>query len=177
MKRASKNIVFALIVLIMAAAAFTYLAPHLGWRVGCLHSDSMEPQLKVGNLIVARPVAPEAITLGDIIVFHRAAAEDRFICHRVIGVEEHSALCFKTKGDANAAPDPFLVPARDVVGKVCFHAPFLGRTTQFLKTPLGFTFALLVPGLLLTVTCVLNIWRAFTESRTQTSRKDSRDES
>ena len=155
----------------MAAAVFTYLAPHLGWRVDAVLSGSMEPRLKVGSLVVTRPVEPEAIALGDIIIFRRTTVGENLICHRVIGIEESSPLYFKTKGDANDDPDPFIVPAQNVVGKIYLHVPFLGYGTQFLKTPFGFLLALLIPGLIIIMMDVKNIRRLLVEGREETRDK------
>ena len=171
MKKAAGNIGFALVIVLMAAAVLTYLAPHLGWRVNAVLSGSMEPQLKVGGVVVSRPVGPEAIAVGDIIIFRPTAVGENLISHRVIGVEEKSPLYFKTKGDANDTPDPFLVPARNVVGKICFHVPFLGYATQFLKTPFGFLFALLIPGLIIIMMDIRNVRRLLVEGREETRDK------
>jgi len=121
----------------------------------------MEPQLKTGSVVITRPIEPESIVVGDIITFHPTTVGENQISHRVIGIEENSPLYFQTKGDVNNDPDPFIVPAQNVVGKICFHVPFLGYATQFLKTIWGFLFALLIPGLIIIVMEVMNIRKAF----------------
>lgn len=165
MKKVAGNIGFALIILLMATAALIYLAPHLGWRVDAVLSGSMEPQLKTGALVITRPIESEAIAVGDIITFRPTAVGENLISHRVIDVEQNSPLNFKTKGDANEDPDPFSVPARNVVGKISFHVPFLGYAAQFLKTPLGFLFALGIPGVIITAMYIMNIRRVLVEGR------------
>lgn len=171
MKKVAGNFGFGLVILLMVAAVFTYLAPHFGWRVDAVSSGSMEPQLKVGAVVVTRSVEPEAIAVGDIITFHPTTVRENPISHRVIGVEESSPLYFKTKGDANDAPDPFIVPARNVVGRICLHVPFLGYAAEFLKTPLGFLLALVIPGLIITAMNIRNIWRVLTKDRKETQDK------
>ncbi len=168
MKKIAGNIGFALVILLMAAAALTYMAPHFGWRVDAVLSGSMEPQLKVGSLVITRPVEPEAIAVGDIIIFRPVAVGENLISHRVIGVEEHSPLYFKTKGDASEDPDPFIIPARNVVGKICFTVPYLGFATQFLKTTAGFLFALGIPGAIIIAMYIRNIRQVCAEGREET---------
>ena len=34
--------------------------------------------------------------------------------------------------------DSYLVPAENVVGRVCFEVAHMGRIVEYLKTPLGF---------------------------------------
>ena len=67
----------------------------------------------------------------------------------MIAVEDGPSLSFRTKGDANEDADLSVVPAQNVVGKVCFHLPYIGYATQFVKTPLGFLLTLCLPGLII----------------------------
>jgi len=162
MKKAIEYLGFIVAVLIMVSAVFTYVAPHFGWRVDAVLSGSMEPRLKVGSLVVTRPVEPEEIEVGDIIIFHPVTVGENPIAHRVIGIDQTSPLHFQTKGDANGKPDPFTVPAQNLVGKICFDIPSLGFFTEFLKTPVGFFFGMVIPGLIIIVLYITSVWRALT---------------
>ena len=162
MKKVAKNFGLALIILLMAAAALTFLAPRFGWRVDAVFSGSMEPELKVGGVVVTRPVEPEEIKAGDIITFY-SPLNERLTSHRVIAVEQASAFHFLTKGDANGDVDPVVVPAQNVVGKVCLHIPYFGYVTQIVKTPLGLLLTICLPGLVVIMMEIRNIWRVLTE--------------
>ena len=163
MKKAAWYLVFTIVVLFMIVAVFIYLAPHLGWRVNAVLSGSMEPELKVGSLVVTCPVEPEAIVVGDIITFRPVSVGENMITHRVIGIGQSSSLYFETKGDANDKPDPFMVPAQNLIGKICFHAPSWGYFTEFLKTPFGFLFAIVIPGIVIITMYIGSILRALGE--------------
>ncbi|MFC2070210.1 signal peptidase I [Chloroflexota bacterium] len=165
MKKAVEYLGYTMVVLLMVAAVFTYLTPHLGWRVDAVLSGSMEPQLKVGSLVVVRPVEPESIVVGDAITFHLTGVDETIVTHRVIDIRHNSPLYFETKGDANEKPDPFIVPARDLVGRICLHVPFLGYFTEFLKTLHGFIFAVVIPGLVLIIIYIWSVWRELTQKR------------
>lgn len=165
MKETAKYVGLTILVLLMIAAVFTYLAPHFGWRVDTLSSGSMEPQLKVGSLVVTQPVAPETVVVGDIITLRTATVAESPITHRVIGIQSNPSLHFTTKGDANSSRDPFDVPARNLVGKVCFHVPYLGYVVEFIKTPWGFVLALVIPSLTIVALYVAAILRFFTRER------------
>lgn len=149
MKRVVEYLGSILAILLILAAAFTYVAPHLGWRVDIVVSGSMEPELKVGSLAITHPVDPEDIAVGDIITFNPRGVtlNENMVSHRVVNVNRNSPLYFETKGDANAQVDPFTVPARNLVGRVDFHTPYLGYVAQFLRTTLGFVLGLVLPGL------------------------------
>jgi len=123
----------------------------------------MEPQLKVGSLVVVRPAEPETIVVGDIITFRPTTVGENLITHRVIGIGQNSPLHFQTQGDANDKPDPFTVPARNLVGKICLHVPSVGYFTEFLKTPVGFLFGMVIPGLIIIALYISSLWRALTK--------------
>ena len=161
MKKAAENFGSVVMILLMTAAMLTFLAPHFGWSVDAILSGSMEPELKVGAVVITRPVDEEEIKTGDIITFYSPLSE-QLTSHRVIATESGSSFRFQTKGDANEDADPFTLPAENVVGKVCFHIPYLGYVAQFVKTPLGFLLTLCLPGLIIVVMELRNIWRVFT---------------
>jgi signal peptidase len=162
MKKVAESFGFAVIILLMMAAVLTFLAPHFGWSVDAVYSGSMEPELKVGGVAVSRPVEAEDIKVGDTIIFHSPLSE-KLTSHRVIAVEHGSGPYFLTKGDANGHRDPFTVPAENVEGKVCFHIPYLGYVAQFVKSPLGLLLTLCLPGLIIIVMELRNIWCVLTE--------------
>ncbi len=164
MKKATENFGFAVIILLMTAAVLTFLSPHFGWRVDTVFSGSMEPQLKVGAVVVTRPVEAGDIEVGDTITFYPPLSE-KLTSHRVIAMEDGSSFHFRTKGDANEDADPFDVPAQNVVGKVCLHIPYFGYATQFIKTPLGLLLTLCLPGLIIMVMEMRNIWLVLTEGQ------------
>ena len=164
MKKAAGYLGFTVVILLMVAAVFTYVGPHLGWRVDAVLSGSMEPQLKVDSLVVTHSVDPGTIAVGDIVTFRPTTIGENLITHRVIGIEQSSSLYFQTKGDANEDADPFIVPADNLVGKVCFHVPYLGRTTEFIKTPWGYLLAVVIPGLTIITVHSWNIWQTLTKS-------------
>ena len=134
MNKVADYLVLALTLMLITAVVLVFVATRFGWRVDAVLSGSMEPGLKVGSLAITRPVGAEEIRTGDVITF-RSAMSELPIVHRVVAAEDGSS--FQTKGDANKNADPFLVPAQDVVGRVCFRVPFLGYAAHFVKTPFG----------------------------------------
>ncbi len=164
MKKAMENFGLAVIILLMAAAALTFLAPRFGWSVDTVFSGSMEPELEMGGVVVTHPVEARDIKAGDIITFYPPTS-GQLTAHRVIAVEDGSPLQFQTKGDANENADAFLVSAENVTGKVCFHLPYLGYAIQFIKTPLGILLTLCLPGLVIIALEMRNVWRVIIEER------------
>lgn len=100
-------------------------------------SGSMTPTLNVGDILVVQGVDPESLDVGDIIVFRPPPPYWRGIpwVHRIIEkkVRDDGAIFFKTKGDANQAPDPFWISADNVIGKVFLRIPYIGLLSLTLK--------------------------------------------
>jgi signal peptidase len=166
MKKVVKFFGFSLVILLIAAAVFTYMAPYFGWRVDAVMSGSMEPELKVGGLVITRPVESKDIKVGNIITFY-CPLNKEMTSHRVLSIENGTLSYFRTIGDANKKPDAFIVPVQNVVGKVCFHIPYLGYVTQFIKTRLGILLILGIPGLIIIAIEIKNIWRALRDEQVE----------
>jgi len=167
MKKTAEYLGLTLAIAVMAAAMLTYLAPHFGWRVDIVCSGSMEPELQVGSLVITRPVEPKEIAVGDIITFSPKGVTlgENPVSHRVIGIEKASPLYFKTKGDANDNSDPFMVPARNLMGRIFFKAHYVGYVTGFLQTTWGFLLGLVIPGLIIITMYIISIQRMLRKNR------------
>lgn len=140
MKKIGSYLFNILAVVTLSAIAVVIILTRFGWRVDCVVSSSMEPAIGKGSFVLTRPVDAEEILVGDVIVFrHTVAGEQTHqeipIIHRVI--EATGGNWFRTKGDANDVPDPYIVHTRDVIGRVCLHLPYLGRALQLARTPPG----------------------------------------
>jgi len=97
---------------------------------------SMEPRLKVGDLIVVKTFNAEKAKVNDIITFKNS--NNTLITHRIVDiVDKNNDIFFQTKGDANNINDQALVPKALVVGSLQFHIPNAGYIVNFLKSPLG----------------------------------------
>src|SRR3990170_6000202 len=124
---------YALIALMMG----TYLP------LMTVSSQSMQPTLNQGDLIVLRGEQAENIDLGDIVAFNVPSPYDKLApsptVHRVVEKwTENEETYFKTRGDNNNDADTWEVPEENVVGKYSqFRIPYIGFVVIFLKTPLG----------------------------------------
>jgi len=153
-----------LLVLLLVIALFTFIAPNLGWSVNTVLSGSMEPHISTGDLVVTKPVSTDEIKAGDIITFS-SSSNKRLTTHRVISIEGADQLQFQTKGDANEDADPYMVPAKNVVGKVCLKIPYFGYVSQFIKTPIGFVLTFCIPGIMIILLEVRKLWQARDNSK------------
>ncbi len=125
-------------------------------------SGSMEPGIHVGSVIFDTPnVDVSKLAVGDVITFKNPDDPSMMITHRIRNVYHHgSQLEFRTKGDANNATDPFLVPSQNVIAQYDnFTIPYIGYYLEFVKTKLGMGLMLIVPGALLIITQMISLVR------------------
>jgi len=163
-RRTARN---AAVLLVLAAVVSPFVVSTVPQVVGADHSytvlsSSMSPGIRAGDQVIVRDAAPRSIHENDVITF-RPPASDHFgnvrrVTHRVVDVvHRNGKVYFRTKGDANDAPDPGLVPGRDVVGVVWFHIPKIGYALEFANTPLGLFSLVVVPAALLAASELYNL--------------------
>ena len=151
---------------LVLALSFLVASHLLGWQIKPVLSDGMSPAFKAGDVAVIESVEPEAIAVGDIMVYYSPLDGQR-TAHRVIGIREtEEDLFFRTKGDSNEAQDPYVVPAENITGRAKFHIPWAGYMTYFVSTPLGIVLLLGLPGLIITATEVNRLlWSLIPQER------------
>ena len=78
----------------------------------------MEPTIPLGSAVVVVPSPRPTSRVGDVVSLQ--VGEQRAVfTHRIVRLaEREGAVWLETQGDANAAPDPSLVPATAVIGRV-----------------------------------------------------------
>ena len=158
----ARGLAYAGLCLSVLAVLAVAMAPRVtGVRIATVLSDSMQPEMSTGDMIVVRPVDASQIKVGDVILFRSPADPEARIAHRVVDIASSSSgLAFVTKGDANQVADHAPVPADRVLGRVQFHVPLLGHAIREMKEPLVFLLILAVPGSFIIVSEVWNMVRA-----------------
>lgn len=91
-------------------------------------TGSMEPVMYPGDVAVMEKIEGDRAEIGDVIQFW---AEDYFIIHRVIAIEDGMYL---TKGDNNNAADSSPVDPGQVKGRVLFRIPKIGKPVLFTRS-------------------------------------------
>jgi signal peptidase len=118
----------------LAAAAVVLIPKALGWDGMIVLTGSMEPTLHAGGVAFVDPVPAERIRVGDVVTFTRSGSGQQ-LTHRVMEVlPAPDGPRLRTKGDANAAVDGWVVGPGQVVGKVRYALPGFGGATGLLVT-------------------------------------------
>jgi signal peptidase len=131
----------------------------LGYQNFVIYSGSMEPTVKVGSLLLTRPVDVKDLQVGDVITY-RSPGNHTTLTHRVVSIRQQDGQwVFKTKGDASLKPDPREVILRGQVSKMAFDIPYLGYVVDFAKSTQGVVLLLLVPAAGLLLIHTRKIWK------------------
>ena len=137
-------------VLALAVAAST--GPALGHRLLVIRGGSMEPAIPLGSLVDIVPTPVEHLRSGDVVSIQ--APNGVVVTHRVTRVVQLSDGWYvEVKGDANAEPDPVLVPSASVMGRADLALPVFGYVVYMLTIPAG-----IVSIFSLAATLLLAIW-------------------
>lgn len=115
-------------------------------------SPSMEPNVKVYDVVVDLNVFNQNdIKKGDIITFvsNSNVSKGLTVTHRVVDIisNEDGTKSYITKGDNNLKADQATVNINDVLGKVLFKIPQLGRVQFLIADKFGWLLVILIPSL------------------------------
>ena len=125
-------------------------------------SPSMEPNLRVYDIIIDQRIdSVNDIKIGDVITFISTSSisSNKTVTHRVIDIviDENGNYQYKTKGDNNLSPDSAYAEYSNVIGKVLFKIPQLGRIQFFLANQGGWLVAVVIPALIIIIKDIMKI--------------------
>lgn len=144
-----------LIVIVLLGIVLAKGAPLVGRQSIVVGGGSMEPSIGLGSAIVVRPVEPSALAVGDVVSM-QVGPERTTYTHRIVAIVDRAGgRWIRTQGDANPTPDPTLVPAGDVIGRVELVVPFAGYLLALLSLPVGAMFVLGLAATLLAIAWLL----------------------
>jgi signal peptidase len=123
-------------------------------------TGSMAPHLTPGDLLLVKTVRASTVEPGDIVTFAHPSGDGRTITHRVTKIEpEAGQLRFTTKGDANAAPERWAMPASGNLGELSQVVPAAGRLTRPINDPKLRAVLIALMALGTTAGVLARVWR------------------
>jgi signal peptidase len=144
------NLLLALLITIVLYVLVSHYV--LGFNFVTVYGSSMSPTIPQGALMVTRAVAPSEVAVRDIIAFRPPGGTTTTVAHRVVEIElSENTVLFTTKGDAVENDDSYAVPAANLLGKVTYWIPFVGRIAHSIRTVPGFALLVLTPMVLLII--------------------------
>ena len=118
------------------------------YRMFTVISGSMEPKYKIGDVLVAKEVAPNKVKVGDTISYlgKEGQFKDKVITHEVVEIakDKDGKLIFHTKGLANLVEDP-IVSESQLYGVVIHRLFLLSAIYKIVGTTLGMFIFIIIP--------------------------------
>ncbi len=151
-----KVLVYVLLGLIGGLILLSILNIPGGIKLLIVQSGSMEPNIKLGSIVIIKP--EEKYSINDIVTIKESSDNTVTFTHRIIEEKmTDNVLSFITKGDANDTPDPGLKSPENIVGKVIFAIPYLGYPINYSKTREGLLIMVVIPATIIIYSEILNI--------------------
>ena len=140
-----------LTLMLAVAVAVVGVPAAVGGSAMTVLTQSMEPGLPPGTLVVVKPTPVDEIALGDVITYQIRSGEAAVVSHRVIAkTYADGEVLFTTQGDNNALPDAELVREVQVQGTIWYSLPLLGWVNMLLTGQhRGIVLAVVAGGLFL----------------------------
>jgi signal peptidase I len=119
----------AALVGLLLLAALMLVPPLLGYERYVIEGGSMGGAVPRGSIAYEEVVPTEQLRAGDVITY-RPPHGTALVTHRIVSISDGA---FRTKGDENAAPDPwtFTLPS-ETQARLAFHLPLAGYVIEAL---------------------------------------------
>ena len=124
-------------------------------------TQSMEPEIMAGEMILGKTTEYEDLKVGDVITYmgESGALTGKIITHKIIEINGDRIT---TQGVANDIPDPTIGPDQ-ILSKYVGTIPLAGKIFSVINSKLGFLCLIAVPLCLLIVNEFSIIVKAFKE--------------
>ncbi|HVV74449.1 MAG TPA: signal peptidase I [Mycobacteriales bacterium] len=137
--------------------------PGFGYHHYVITGGSMTGALNRGSLVIDRDVPTASLQVGDVITYAPPAESGvvGLVTHRIVWIgHDRDGRSFRTKGDANAAVDPwtFHLMAR-VQPKVVAHLGGVGYVVGYLSQPRLRMLLIGLPAACLAISLLVGLWR------------------
>ncbi|MFA5342218.1 MAG: signal peptidase I [Clostridia bacterium] len=147
-------------------------------------SESMDPTLKKGDLIISHELSADqkgSLNENDIITYKVDLNGDGFMelnTHRIISIRTSGGFVYyTTKGDNNAIADTQEVRYDNVVGVYNGRrVPGIGAVLNFLQTPTGFLVCVVIPLVLFLLYEIYNFIKVMISMKTDKQGKQYEEE-
>ncbi len=134
-------LVIALVIFIFIMRLSGNVPSIFGYSVFHVQTDSMEPYLMVGDVILDKKVAPEDIKKDDIITYDCKSGylAGKTITHRVVTEPEsrNGTYYYQTRGDKEGAQLDAVISYDQVKGKFISKITWLNKIYSFFLSPYG----------------------------------------
>ena len=126
-------------------------------------TQSMEPEIMAGEMILGKTTNPEDLEVGDVITYigEAGSLKDKIITHKIVEIDGDTII---TQGVANDIADP-PISSEQVLSRYVTKIPFAGVIFSAINSKFGFIFLIVIPLCFLIVNEISIIVKAFKEEK------------
>lgn len=160
----------AMAVVCLALAAVTVVPAALGLEHYVIVGGSMDGTIDRGSVVFDESVPTASLRIGDVITYTPPsdAGVTHLVTHRIVSIDRARGgeRLFRTKGDANAAPDPWRFTLdQPKQARVVGHVPYVGYALAGLQLRWVRLLAIGIPALAIAVSVFAALIRDAREER------------
>ena len=132
-----------------------------GYQIEAVLSGSMAPTFRPGDAVLVTREATADVRVGQVISYKIPVGDHHVETHRIVRIiSGGSHPVVVTKGDANAAPDPWRAKLQGAqVWRMRAVIPDLGTAIHDLRTPIAHALTMLAAPIIIVALLLVWIWR------------------
>lgn len=124
-------------------------------------SPSMSPNIDVYDVVFVEKTKEKDIKVDDVITFYSTNSffGNTPITHRIVEILDvpNKGTMYRVKGDANENADYEKVIPSNILGKVIFKIPKLGKVQFFLASKKGWLFVIVLPAIAILIYDIIKL--------------------
>ncbi len=161
---------YCMLVLIICMSLFVLTLRFLGespnifgYSFYYVLTESMEPEIMAGEVILCESVETEELQVGDVITYigEKGELNGKVITHKIVEINDG---VFTTQGVANNIPDP-PISSSQILSRYVSKIPLAGKIFSIINSKYGFIFLIVIPLGVLIVNEISIVVKAFKEDK------------
>lgn len=132
-----------ILILIFAifSLLFTFVPPFNKYHIFAVQTDSMDPVIAPGDIVITKEVNPKDVKIGDIMAFHvdiTNDGEDDVVVHYIneINIIDDEYF-FRTKPHVSELQDSWTIEESDLIGVYQYQVNSVGKILLFAQSWIG----------------------------------------
>lgn len=142
-------LIYNIILIAISSANQMNVINIFGYKSYIIKTNSMEPTIKINDVVITKKVEKQDLKIGDVITFLK---KGEVITHRITQIEDNSK--YTTKGDNNNIEDTFKIDYQDIEGKHILTIPYLGAIVRALDNKIVFLIITLIILIFMFITII-----------------------
>lgn len=130
-----------ILIYLVLSLLFKFVPPMSNYNIFAIQTDSMEPIISPGDIVITKKIKPEDVKVGDIMAFYvdiNSDLEDDVVVHYINEINTFGdKLIFKTNPNVSDIQDRWTIEEVDLIGIYTYQINNMGKILQFAQSWIG----------------------------------------